>query len=351
MNGGSYPIGCLGARSVAAFPFPIAMNTTRVLFFETFGTPAAVLRLREEPLPEMGPGLVRVRMAASPINPSDLNYIEGVYGLKPKLPSHAGLEGAGQVVEVGEGVKGLKEGDWVSAPRALGNWREAFVAPASELRAFPSGLTREQAAVFRVNPLTAWALLHEIVPLKPGDWVVQNAATSTVGRQVIALARRCGFRTANLVRQAEDIPLLKALGADLVAVTEGADPAAIRSEMGGGTALGLNAVGGESASLVAKLLAPDGVHVTYGAMSRQPVKASNAALIFSGLTFRGFWLTRWLEKLPESRLREAEEAVAGCFRQGIFNAEIAGKYLLNDYVGALASVGKSRGKTLFHIPM
>ncbi|SDU24230.1 NADPH:quinone reductase [Verrucomicrobium sp. GAS474] len=326
------------------------MKSTHALVFEKFGPPAEVLQLIEEPLPETGPGEVKVRMIASPINPSDLNYIEGTYGLKPGLPAHAGLEGAGEVVEVGPGVEGVSEGDLVSAPRQLGNWREAFVAPAADLRVFPKGLKPEQAAMFHINPLTAWAFLHEIVPLQPGAWIVQNAATSAVGRQVIALAHKLGLRTVNLVRKADDIPLLKALGADVVAVTEGADAGAIREEMGKGKALlGLNAVGGESAALVSKLLAPGGVHVTYGAMSRQPVKVSNGALIFSAMTYRGFWLTHWLKGVSPARLAEAEAMVADCFREGIFQAEVAGKYSLNEYKEALASIGKERGKNLFQL--
>ncbi|HEY8967255.1 MAG TPA: hypothetical protein VIM58_12455 [Candidatus Methylacidiphilales bacterium] len=112
----------------------------------------------------------------------------------------------------------------------------------------------------------------------------------------------------------------------------------------------MNAVGGDSASLVSKFLSPDAVHVTYGAMSRQPVKTSNAALIFSGMTYRGFWLTRWLATLPEERLRRAEEEVAACFREGVFQAEVAGRFALNDFKPALAAAAMGgKGKQIFKL--
>jgi len=327
------------------------MSETAALTFDKFGPPAEVLALRGMPLGEMAADRVRVRLRLSPINPSDLNYIEGTYGLKPDLPCIAGLEGIGEVVEAGSAVTNLKPGDLVSLPPLDGHWRTEWIGSLKGVNRFPRGLTVEQAAIFRINPATAWCLLHEFVALKPGEWVAQNAATSEVGKAVIAIARHLGLRTLNLVRRESDVAKLRALGADKVIVTEEADAAALRKEIGAPVRLGLNAVGGESAALVAKLLAPGAVHVTYGAMGRQPLRFSNGALIFHNLSFRGFWVTRWREEAERSRIAAMEQTLAAFFEGKLLKAEVEKAYPLAEFAAALAhaSQGGRSGKIAFRI--
>jgi trans-2-enoyl-CoA reductase len=112
------------------------------------------------------------------------------------------------VTETGTRVSRLKPGQYVKPPWGLGTWRETFTAKADDLLVFPPSLAPEQAAVFTVNPPTAWRMLHDFVALKPGDWVIQNAANSAVGRCVIQLARQLGLRTVNLVRRETLFPEL-----------------------------------------------------------------------------------------------------------------------------------------------
>jgi len=324
---------------------------TSALVFGKFGPPAEVLALRGLPLAEMAPDRVRVRLRLSPINPADFNSIEGTYGVKPELPAVAGLEGVGEVVEVGASVTQLKAGDLVSLARPEGHWRGEWVGSSQGVSRFPAGLTVEQAAIFRINPATAWCLLHEFIALKPGEWVVQNAATSEVGKAVIAIARHLGLRTLNLVRRESDIAKLKALGADRVVLAEGADAAAIRRQVGAPIGLGLNAVGGESAALVGKLLATGGVHVTYGAMGRQPLRISNGALIFQNLSYRGFWITRWREAAERNRVAAMEQTLAAFFAGKLLKAAIEKSYPLADFAAALAHAGQEgrSGKIAFRI--
>ncbi len=341
----------------------MSVRETPALVFEKFGPPAEVLALRALPLAEMAPDRVRVRLRLSPVNPADFNSIEGTYGLKPELPAVAGLEGVGEVVEIGSGVTHLKAGDLVSLPRSGGHWRSEWVGPSREVSRFPNGLTVEQAAIFRINPATAWCLLHEFVALKPGSWVVQNAATSGVGKAVIAIARHLGLRTLNLVRRESDIAKLKALGADEVLVSDQeirrealiaklkAESGAIKKEIGAPIRLGLNAVGGESAALVGKLLAPGGVHVTYGAMGRQPLRISNGALIFQNLSYRGFWVSRWREEAERNRVAAMEQTLAAFFAGKLLRADIEQTYPLADFAAALAHAAQEgrSGKIAFRI--
>src|SRR3954464_15421719 len=137
------------------------MNKTfKAAVYETHGNPAEVLRITELPLPEPGPDDVVVKMSAAPINPADLNSIEGKYPIKASLPAIPGMEGAGVVTETGPGVKNLAVGTQVILPHSFGTWRELAVIAADKLVAVPSEIEPIQAAMLKVNPVPAWRLIH-----------------------------------------------------------------------------------------------------------------------------------------------------------------------------------------------
>ena len=131
--------------------------------FERFGDPVEVLSVRDVPLPEPGPGQVRVRMIASPINPSDLLVVRGRYGVLPRLPATPGFEGVGIVDKAGPGLLGRwVEGKRVAAINSVGgNWAEYAVIPARQARLIPAdlaatihhmvGITSEQAATLGIR--------------------------------------------------------------------------------------------------------------------------------------------------------------------------------------------------------
>lgn len=267
-----------------------------------FGPAADVLRVVDLPDPTPGPGEVVIEMIAAPINPADLNIIEGKYGELPELPAILGNEGSGRIAALGPGVTGFSVGDLVLT-RTFGNWTRRLVARAANVIRLPANVDPLQASMFIVNPPTAWAMMEDFVTLQPGDWLVQNAANSAVGRSVIQLARARGVRTLNVVRRPELVAELTALGADVV-VTEDVDLRKETATLCGGVRprLAFNAVGGASALNLANSLCDGGTHVTYGAMGRQPLKLPNGLLIFRLLTFSGFWLRRWNETASREQL-------------------------------------------------
>ena len=267
------------------------------------GVPSEVLQIQEVSEPTAGPGEVLVRLTASPVNPADLNYIQGTYGKKPVLPAVPGIEGAGVVTAVGEGVSGFQPGQAVLPLAGPGFWTESRVFPAADLVPLPDGIDPFQAAMLRVNPATAWGLLHADGPPAPGSWVVQNAGSSAAGHCVIRLARALGLRTLSLVRRPESIADCLAAGGD-AALVDSADSQdeARRILSDGPPSLALNAVGGDSSLRLMDLLAPGGVMVTYGAMSLKSIKVPNGFLIFKGVRLQGFWLNRWAESLPAAEL-------------------------------------------------
>ncbi|HVJ45359.1 MAG TPA: 2-enoyl thioester reductase domain-containing protein, partial [Luteolibacter sp.] len=261
------------------------MQGTRLVFRET-GKPSEKLELESFQPREPEVGEVLVKMVAAPVNPADLNTIEGTYGVKLELPGTPGIEGCG-VVET-SGTTDFAEGDMVIFLKRSETWASHTTVPAATLFKLPAGIDPVQAAMLKVNPATAWRLLHGFAPVGKGGWIVQNAGNSAVGRCVIQLAKDAGIRTVSFVRRPELVDELKALGADAVFTDDDEGRAAAKELLGGATAaLGFNAVGGDSALGLLKLLRDGATHVTYGAMGRRPVTVPNGLLIFRDVAVRG----------------------------------------------------------------
>src|SRR5215212_6484116 len=170
-------------------------KTFKAAVYETHGNPAEVLRVIELPWPTPGPNEVVVQMSAAPINPADLNSIEGKYPIKPALPATPGMEGGGVVIEAGAAVRDLAVGTQVILPHNFGTWREVAVIAADKLVAVPAEIEPVQAAMLKVNPITAWRMIHDFASLQPGDWLIQNAANSGAGQCVIQISRELGFKS------------------------------------------------------------------------------------------------------------------------------------------------------------
>jgi trans-2-enoyl-CoA reductase len=328
-------------------------RTVQVACCHEWGDPLEVLRVEHRELGGLGANQVMVRMIAAPVNPADINVLEGRYGKRPALPALIGNEGVGEVERVGIDVKGLTAGQWVRPVPGVGTWREALVTEPGRLTPLPGELEPEQAATLCVNPATAWRMLHDLVPLQSGDWVVQNAATSAVGRAVIQIAHHLGLRTVNLVRRAEAVETLQALGADVVLVEDSIKLGRRIEELTEGhrPKLALNGVGGTSALELAKALEPGGTHVTYGAMGRAPLTLPAGLLIFNDLRFCGFWITAWYEHARPDETTAMLDALAGLFRQGVLTVNIEARYPLERARDAVAHSLREgrRGKILLEL--
>ena len=318
------------------------------LRFHEFGKPAGVLRLETLELPPLLDGEVRLKILAAPLNPADLNFIEGTYGVKPELPAVPGIEGCGEVVE--SRSPDFSPGDRAILLRRAGSWATHVQLPAGQLFKVPPGLEPLQAAMLKVNPATAWRLLSGFGKPEPGTWIVQNAANSAVGRCVIAVAKSLGIRTMNLVRRAELRDELLALGADEVVLDDEAGLAAAKDALGDARPrLAFNCVGGDSALRLMNLLAPGGIHVTYGAMARRPLTVPNGLLIFKDLQLRGLWVTKWIEGVPRPELDEVYGNLAGLMHAGELAVPVAATLPLADFEKALERAQDSArdGKILF----
>jgi len=194
----------------------------------------------------------------APINPSDINTIEGKYPLRPDLPASPGHEGVGIVRAVGAKVSRLRPGDrCVPIEHSQGTWRTHGVFLDHHWYRIPHDLPIATAANMVINPPTALRLLEEYVSLEEGDTIIQTGATSATGKYVLQLARHKGVRTINIIRdrpnRREVEHELKDLGATAVATLEEL-PHLLKNWQHDTPKLALDCVGGEASTAVIKAL-------------------------------------------------------------------------------------------------
>lgn len=300
-----------------------------------------------------GPGQVFVAIEAFPINPADLLLLEGRhtdtllrmqrdFAVRPAdapPPTEAagtlGAEGAGRILAVGAGVKDLHPGQSVVL---LGrtNWCERLITAADSVVPVRGDLDPLQLAMLKINPATAWNLLHGEAELARGDWFAQNAANSALGRMAIRMGRKMGWRSVNIVRRSEAMAPCHAAGGDVVLV-DGPDLAPrVRDATGGAPIrLGLDAVGGEAARRLATVLADGAPLVVYGFLSGDSLVFDTADILFRGIRVSGFRRTRSLPG-DQAGLRALYSTLADLVADGTIASEIEAVYGIEDIASAVA---------------
>ncbi|TVQ22220.1 MAG: hypothetical protein EA382_12405 [Spirochaetaceae bacterium] len=262
------------------------------------GAPLVVRRI---PVPQPGPGEVLVKMAASPINPSDLAFMMGGYGFAQGLPVTPGNEGSGLVVAVGSGLMAKRlRGKRVAcfARKGIaGAWADYMVTRASLCVPVSSDTTFEQAATSLINPLTAQAFMQIVRRDRPAAFV-NTAAASSLGRMLVRLSGREATPLINVVRNESQVSLLRSMGAEHVldSTTPGFEEQLASLTRQLGATLILDAVGGP---LLGQLLraAPHGTQIlSYGRLSDEPCVIEPGELILQRKRIVGFFLSDWMEQ-------------------------------------------------------
>jgi NADPH:quinone reductase-like Zn-dependent oxidoreductase len=332
----------------------------RAAVFTEFGEPARVLSVREVEPPRTGRGEVRIRMLASPINPSDLMTVRGVYGQKPKLPAVPGYEGVGIVEESNAGLLGsfLKGKRVAVLNKSGGNWSDQVVIPAKQAIPLPADLPLEQAASFFVNPATAWVMTREVLRVPAGEWLLQTAAGSALGRMIIRLGRQQNFRTLNVVRRAEQADEVQRLGADAVVVF---DPAQHPHELlrervreataGRGVQFAVDPVGGATGSAIIPCLRDEGRLLFFGSLSDDPVVFAQRHLMSTGARLEGFWLSRYMNTLSLVGKLRLVGKLKSLIRSGILATDTGEAFPLEQVASAVSAAeqpGRS-GKVLLRM--
>ncbi len=328
------------------------MYLSNAIIYRRYGPPEEVLELsKDRPCLSLLAGELRVRLLASPIHPSDMGMINGSYGRLEELPAVAGREGVGEIVEVGPEVQGFSLGDWVIfLPKQPGTWQDYLSLQASELIKIPKNLPIDQAAMALINPPTAWLLLTQFLELQKGDWLIQNAAHSSVGQLVIQLAKEKGVHTLNVVRDLAQAPHLLALGGDVV-LAEGSSywKEIAKHTQGAPIRLALNSIGGPSAVSLMRSLSYGGTLVTFGGMSSELIKFPTKSFIFNDLRLVGFWYDHWRRAQTKDTLDALYTQILERMSKGQLKMPIGQIYSLASFQAALlhASQAGKNGKILF----
>lgn len=268
------------------------------------------------------PDDVLVRIEAFPINPADLLAMQGFYPRSDPRSLTLGTEATGVVEAVGSTVSGIRPGDSVIL-LSLDNWSEKKIVKAHQVIPILSDIDLLQRACLKVNPATAALILRLFVDLNPGDWLLQNAAGSAVGRAMIQIARRRGLRTASVVRRESAIDDLIRLGADVVLI-DGDDLASrvAAATNGAEIRLAADAVAGMATNRLCSCLASRGSLVIYGALSGEPLTVNPGMMVFQDISLRSFWLTRYLATADQTGITDLYREIERFVSEGQIVAQI-----------------------------
>merc|ERR1712093_57138 len=289
---------------------PYGYTQAKALVYSKYGEPSDVLSLHNHSIsPSLPSTSPLIRTLAPPINPADINQIQGVYPSKPPFTSLlgtptpsavAGNEGCFEVSGVGSSIKTLQKGDWViMKSTGFGTWRTHALAPESSVLKIENkeNLTPIQVGTVSVNPCTAYRMLKSINVIRDRP---DAAATQSMKDELLALGATHVVTESELMAKgfAEQVKEWTSGGREKVKV-------------------GLNCVGGKPTAALVKCLSSGGHLVSYGAMSKQPLMLPTGALIFKDIKFSGFWVSRWSDANPEEKKRTVEE-ILDLTREGSF---------------------------------
>src|ERR1700757_2008293 len=312
-----------------------------------YGKVADVVKLIDVPdVGPPGPDEIIINVEAAPVEPSDLYMIAGIYGNLPPLPHILGIQGVGRVAARGRNVKHLKEGDRTITPPFVPSWVDRVKTNASYLRPLPDGDVN-QLAMLGINPATAYLLLTEYVQLKSGEWLLQNAANSSVGRAVIAIAKARGIKTVNIVRRAELINEIKTLGGDVVLidgpdlpkrVAKATDKAPIR--------FALDGVGDSATQDFLSCIGLYGTLVIWSGMSGKPFTASGIQLLFHEQTIHGMWIFNYFRTANPEKLAAMYQDLAAMAASGAIFFPVAGQFSFQQFAHAISIAAKFTGKAI-----
>lgn len=313
---------------------------------------ASALKVEERPLPTPRAGEVLVKIVAAPINPSDVMFIQGLYGFKKDLPVVPGFESSGIVVGAGSGILPRywlnRRVAALSQNKGDGVWAEYVCVPVMQALPLSKEVNMEQGAMAAVNPLTAWALLEKA---KKGRHkvVINTAAASALGRMMIRLAPRFGVEIINVVRRAEQVALLQGMGARYVLNSSdaGFDAGLNALCREHNVRLAFDAVAGDMPLRLLSAMRRGAQVTVYGALSLDACHINPADLIFRGASVNGFWLSEFVTLRNTVKLLRINRQVQSLLATDL-RSDVHARYGLTQIHEALADyqANMTAGKVL-----
>lgn len=313
----------------------------------TVGNLTELVALRRVPVPYPGPGQLLVKVAMSPVNPSDLLFVKGNYGQPRVRGAAAGFEGTGTIVATG-GTSVLLGRRVSFLASGSGAWAEYALTDPASCVAVADGLRDDDAAALLVNPLTAVAMI-DLAAEAGARAVMLTAAASQLGRMLIGLARERGIVPLAVVRRGTDEAALRALGAPEVLVSTANDfpgrlAAVLRVEK---PRILLDAVGDQTSAEIFLAMPPRSRWISYGILSaRGPYLPDMRPFVFSDKRIEGFWLSRWLRAATPDARERAVTLAQQHFLDGEWHTPIAARVALDDAMSSLPAALARPGKVL-----
>lgn len=311
-----------------------------------------------KPLPSLKPGQVLLKVLASVVNPSDLIYLKGKYGLPPVADAYAGFEGCGVVVAANAGLYGKwltgKRVAMAAQPGIDGFWSQYAVTMANLCLPLRKDIDDSQAATLIVNPCTSVCLVERAKALG-AKAIIVNAAASQVGKGVIRYAKLLNIKVIATVRSEANIAALQQLGAYQVLLTTSpefkADLTAAAKTLRA-TVL-LDAVAADDTAVVLRCMPSRSTAIVYGRLteSQDPMggRFGVADVLFRDSKIEGFWLANYMRNAKPWQVLALSKKVQRLFAEGIFHTDIYASVGFADFIEALEhyAVNKSDGKVIF----
>ena len=310
------------------------------IIIKGIGETKDVLAVQEVESPQPKSGEVLIEMEAIPIHPADLLVMRGRHVFKANYPCGTGIEGAGRVIAHGEGISAPALGTRVALPFG-GTWAEQVSIPANAVILLPDHISLHQGAMVALNPVTALGLL---MGMKSGEWLIHNAANSSLGRLITRVAKYKGIRSISVIRRTGLEDELLANGADHVMI-DGEDLAErVHAYIGHGAQRALDAVAGEATGRLFNSVADFGTLICYGLLGRDQAVFPAAQLIFRDVNVQGYSRLRYLRSLsPELAEKLYEELFEG-MAQGLFETPVLQTFSFDDIHEAVALAEQSGGE-------
>ncbi len=319
----------------------------KAIVVERLGPPD-VMEVRELPVPQPGPGEVRLKVEAVGINFADVLAVAGEYLTRTRLPYTPGMEFAGIVDALGEGVTGVQVGQRVAALAGRGGLAEYAISPAAALIRVPDSFSAAQAAAFPVSYFTAYHGLKTLGHGKEGEWVLVQAAAGALGTASIQLAKALGMNVIAMASTEEKLHIARDLGADVTLLQDDPDRVQkVRDAAGGkGVPLILEVIGGKRFQESLDMAANRGRIIVIGNASREQANLRPVELMKRNLTVTGLWLTSLMG--DQEATREAAETLTQLVASGQVTPQVGPTYPLKDSARAFQDIldRKTTGKVI-----
>lgn len=325
----------------------VMSESMKAIRVERLGPPD-VMELQDVPAPTPGPGEVRIEVEAVGINFADVLSVAGEYLTRTRVPYTPGMEFAGIVESLGEGVTGVQVGQRVAALGGSGALARYSVVNAAGLIPVPENLSGAQAAAFPVSYFTAYHGLKTLGRGVEGEWVLVQAAAGALGTASIQLAKAMGMHVIALASTDEKLALARDLGADVTILQDDPDRVQkVRDAAGGkGVPLILEVVGGKRFQESLDMAAPQGRIIVIGNASREQANLRPVELMKRNLTVTGLWLTSLMN--DRAATMQAAQALAGLVGSGQVTPQVGPTYALADSARAFQDLldRKTTGKVI-----